>query len=751
MAVGLSACVVLLLSVCLHVKCADMPEGVFQVECRERYFLLTVDLSFVGEEPLLEAVDGTGVYPITERYAATCGYSVSILPLQGLMALRASYFSCHAHHRDDEFTFSFRLTATHQEEEVTFTLDRKCSAALPWSSREVTCEENYMEVSVATEVACPSGALMGDSNVLRLTPSSITSDWQVMFQKGEEQLSPMNLSDAQKGGYMFDLTDRRIVFRTPYGQPDSSSTEVNGVPVEVVHATLFSTQSWVVLMVDLVASCSKYVGSCDDTGSMVWETPDLLYPSVEIPQLSFGLNGELMGQSDVEERGYAVEKVNGQVRIRIPYDAEGRHRKSVVSGHLFEFYVYHLYVEQILVNQDQTETRVRFHNTLASPLLPYPVFTENRTVLQDGAFTVYLGGVPEDVALTAVRLNTQEYTVTFTDISSRNFTEVVHPNDTHGFTLELPFDDPVVLQQFSREDSTLQYMLDINYTLTVLPENEPFFHLVSIEALFTDVSPPAFSAECSESGISFKLDRRPVDSLWVITVGSDPLTEELAERHGYIMTNDSKTLLLHAPLFSHGYEYTNITLKGSLGTFEILVRDRETLEVQSSSVKTCPFTRTEFIRCSPDGWMTVVTDVSLGAPSGESVKVSLADERCGPKETAGTRVLFSFQVNSCGSTVKFGLGHVTYRNEILEHKLVNMNESVTERVGVQCTYQLAHLHRLFTRYRFEADSEGIGDIIHRTPRKPELSPTINPRAPPTTTALTQQPTRTPVPSESTVR
>lgn len=34
------------------------------------------------------------------------------------------------------------------------------------------------------------------------------------------------------------------------------SPQVNGVPVEVVHATLFLRQSWVVLMVDVVAACS---------------------------------------------------------------------------------------------------------------------------------------------------------------------------------------------------------------------------------------------------------------------------------------------------------------------------------------------------------------------------------------------------------------------------------------------------------------------------------------------------------------
>lgn len=49
-----------------------------------------------------------------------------------------------------------------------------------------------------------------------------------MFHKAGEQLLPMNLSAARKQDYVFELTDRRLVFRTPYGQPEAFSTEVGG-------------------------------------------------------------------------------------------------------------------------------------------------------------------------------------------------------------------------------------------------------------------------------------------------------------------------------------------------------------------------------------------------------------------------------------------------------------------------------------------------------------------------------------------
>ncbi|KAF0029252.1 hypothetical protein F2P81_018357 [Scophthalmus maximus] len=565
--------------------------GVLHTECRDRNFMMAVDLSFTGEAFRFEAVDGTGAYPITQQYAAECGYTVSVLPLAGHVELRASYFSCHAENKDDVFAFNFNLILAQGGYEVTYTTAKTCSPPLPWSPREVTCEVNYMEV--------------------------------------------------------------------------------NGVPVEVVHATLFSRQSWVVLMVDLVAACSMYEGSYDDHGYMMWETPEVLHPLVSglhNTQINIGVNGELVEEPVAEERGYIVEKHNSTLEISIPYNAEGAYRKSVVNGDLYEYYIFHLYLEQISMDGDHVDTRLRLHRTLATPLLQRPVFTENRTVPEEHAFTVYLGNVPEDVELSGGELNEHKCAVPFTNASGHTFAKVAYPNNTNGYILKVPFDDPVVIQQFSKEGHAIKHMLDINYTLTVLSENEPYYHLASVMAL-TDVSPPEFDAVCSESGIRFKLDHRPFDYLWYISIGSDLLTPELAAQHGYIISNNSRSLLLEVPLFTYGYEYKDISLKGFLGTFEILIRDHETSEVQRSTIKTCQFASTELIMCSTDGRMTVVADLSLAIPSGGMpARTNLNDKYCGPKEADDTRALFSFPLNSCGSMVKLGKENVTYENEIFFSK-----------------------------------------------------------------------------------
>lgn len=49
-----------------------------------------------------------------------------------------------------------------------------------------------------------------------------------MYHRAGEQSPPMNLSVARKQDYEFDMTDGRLVFRTPYGQPEAFRTEVSG-------------------------------------------------------------------------------------------------------------------------------------------------------------------------------------------------------------------------------------------------------------------------------------------------------------------------------------------------------------------------------------------------------------------------------------------------------------------------------------------------------------------------------------------
>ncbi|CDQ95259.1 unnamed protein product [Oncorhynchus mykiss] len=724
MAFGIWLGVFVLLSVWPSVRCSDLPRGAIETVCRDRYLLVTTQLSFAGNEPRFEAVDADGVHPITKQYGSECGYMFSILPLPGHAELRASYFSCHTDNQDDEvFTFSFNLiTIDANGGDATYSVNATCSLPLPWSPREVSCEENYMEVSVRGEVSGLPGTTADDwTAALAEAHSSATSTWQVMFQQEGQQLTPMSPSEARELGYVFYLTQGRLVFRSPYtpGSVMGSVTMVNGTLVEVVYPILISRQRWVVIMVNLVVACSTDEGMYDGAG-LVWQTPTLLSPLVsglESSNISMGVDGQLLDEANTAARGYSLDISDTTVQISIPFNAAGGYRKSFVMANMYhEFYVVRLYYEQIFMDDSGVETRLRLHRPMNTPLLIQHLSIINQTVLEDRVFTVYLGNLSYDVDLVAVKLNGHNFTILEATKSGLVITMVPQPNSTlHAYILRVPFD--AVIHKLYPTEGLLEYLLDINYTLVILPQAEPYFYLASVVAQFNDVFPPVFKGVCKEKSIRFQMDHKPFDYLWEVGVGPYILTTNLAAKRGYIMRNDSKSLTLEVPLFSVGYTYKDINLKQFRGTFEILSRAPKTLEVKSSLAKACLFQTTEIIVCSTEGVMTVVS-VILAIPGSEPSGSSLLDSTCRPQEMDDTRVLFSFRLDTCGTRVQFDYQHLTYENEItVEHTSQSVEAPVSTRLTVRCVYPLSGLYKLFAYRRFEADSPGFGTILTRVPVK----------------------------------
>lgn len=74
------------------------------------------------------------------------------------------------------------------------------------------------------------------------------------------------------------------------------------------------------------SSFLKDVGLPDGV-HMLWETPDMLYPTFSIIKVAVGLDGKLLDQLTAEEHGYVVWKHDSKSQIGIPFDADGRHAK----------------------------------------------------------------------------------------------------------------------------------------------------------------------------------------------------------------------------------------------------------------------------------------------------------------------------------------------------------------------------------------------------------------------------------------
>nr|XP_046184366.1 uncharacterized protein LOC124013855 [Oncorhynchus gorbuscha] len=561
--------------------------------------LINVNISkpLAHKETYTRSVVMLMVFTPSRSTMGQCGYMFSILPLPGHAELRASYFSCHTDNQDDEvFTFSFNLiTIDANGVEATYSVNATCSLPIPWSPREVSCEENYMEVSMRSDISCLSGTTDAWTAGLAKAHSSAMHTWQVMFQQEGQQLIPMSFSEARELGYVFHLTQGRLVFRSPY-TPRSvwSVSMINGSVVEVVHPILFSRQRWVVMMVDWIVACSTNEGMYDGAG-LVWQTPTLLSPLVsglsglESIKISMGVDGQLLDEPITAERGYSLDISDTTVQISIPFNAAGGYRKwfhffqSYVMDNMYqEFYVVHLYYEQIFLDDCGGETRFRLHRPMNTPLLIQHLSIINQTVLEDCVFTVYLGNLSYDVDLVAVTLNGHNFTILEANKSGLVITMVPQPNSTlHAYILRVPFEDAVV-------------------------------HKLMVMSLSCSHDPGSGMGSLKRPGLEviilkfvIQMDHKPFDYLWEVGVGPYILTTNLAAKRGYIMQNDSKSLTLEVPLFSVGYSYKDINLKQFYGSFEIHSQLPKTLEVKSSLAKACLFQTTEVLVCSTEGVVTV--------------------------------------------------------------------------------------------------------------------------------------------------
>ncbi|KAK9972160.1 hypothetical protein ABG768_025486 [Culter alburnus] len=702
-----------------------LPQVPIEVQCKAHSLSVSVDIPPSGSEPRFEAIDATGVYPITESYGAQCGYTYSVHPLLGRVILRASYFSCHTDNQNDEvFSFMFGVIIVDQSgEELFFNVSETCSVR-PFSPREVICEENYMEVSVKTDLPCStSGSVKEDfSAAFSVARSSAVETWQVMLQQGGQLSEVMSTEDAAALGYFITATPGRLVFRTTFGQPYASVKMVSGVAVEVVEATVFFRQNWMVVMVDLVVACSLDKGSFDGY-RLHWRTPAVMTPlalqsEFRSQYISIGVDGELLDEQASVDRGYSLTASEDTIDSSIPIAAEGAIRKSFVTDGVYnELYTIQLTYQQSFVDQRGVETKYNVIRQMATPPIPRLPFSINQTNPEERVFTVYLGNIPFDVELVAIELNGQEISVLTAMQMGFSITRVQEDGSdiTFAYILRVPFEDQFVVKQYITE-GLFEYSLEVKWTLNIISQMESYYHFSSVTAFVQDILPFVFDSLCANNGIRFMKNHQEYDYLWDVVVGHYPLTQQLASERGYIMTNDSTSLTLDVPLFTIGFIYENITLQQFLGTFELLTRNAKTLEIKQSSAKSCLFETTELLVCSSEGVMTVVSDITKAVPAANPARTTLLDPSCRPQETDETRVLFSFGLNTCGTRFQIDQQYVTYENEVIFHELYStdskpvITRDAAYRMTVRCIYPVSGIESLFVDRKFRMGTPGIGQI-----------------------------------------
>ncbi|XP_058867903.1 uncharacterized protein LOC117404809 isoform X1 [Acipenser ruthenus] len=302
----------------------------------------------------------------------------------------------------------------------------------------------------------------------------------------------MTAEDARTAGYLVNSTSSRIIFRSPYGMPMSEVLLVSGIPVEVVRATVFYKQRWMLLLVDTSAACAKNPSVFNGT-YLSWVTPRLITPLVLHPTkfldklITMGVEGRGLDEVAATSRGYQLLVNSTAVEIRIPFGAVGGYRKShVIDNKYNQVYEIDLFLEHQWTDDLWEVTQHRSFKPACSPYLPETPYVVNNTVPSEKGFTVTLGNFKPDVELKNLTLNGVPLTLPEAQNRGVKISEVQHPNGTKDFVLKVPFNNPLVSVEYIGA-LIRRYSLNINYTLNIVPQNEPYFHPVAIVCDVKDV------------------------------------------------------------------------------------------------------------------------------------------------------------------------------------------------------------------------------------------------------------------------
>ncbi|NXG33724.1 ZP2 protein, partial [Dromaius novaehollandiae] len=677
-----------------------LPPGFVASSCHSRIFWMKLNkLLLQGKFFQLEINDPyAGPVLLDEKLASRCGY-VLTEDVWGNPVFRASVLGCHVANEADELfslTVNIRVSSfPSMRAAVTYTYPMYCSYS-SWAPREIVCEENYMEVSVKTDVpAVSNDYTVAWMSALPETQKVAYQLWQLMFVSPSGRKTIM-VSDAAKLGYSFNNTLSRVYLRAPYHSNESDFTTVGGVNMNMITSTSMYRQRWLLLLIDTTVSCPVDGTSFTDT-TLTWTVPSII-PTLVLQEstflsknISMGVNGQVI--VNPEEKNYLLEHNKTHIGITIPIGAEGGKLKSSVSGGVYGIiYSIDLFLEHTWTDADWQTTKYTIIKSIVTPFMPQIPTVINNTLPEERIFNVAFGHFLPDVSLVAITIGNVPFTLRQAQHQGYNIYETPFSNTTKGFILKVPFDDPYVLKEYVNKNET-KYTLLLNYTVSVGAEMTLYYHSAEMECVIADIELPEAVGYCDKENLYLAIPISGLHQYWNLYIGNKLLNRHTALTNGYFAATNSTHLILQIPLFAIGVIYEEVSFQKIKARFDVALRKAGTLETLQIFSISCNFNSSAFVVCHPDGTIMISAQMKT-VPAIDMSKTKLRDSSCKPKEYNEGHVFFKFHVTTCGTSVRFEGDHIIYENEISyeketlpEQSLPTITRDTDYRLTVLCYYR----------------------------------------------------------------
>ncbi|XP_059210369.1 uncharacterized protein LOC131989187 [Centropristis striata] len=747
---------VLLLAFLPFCVTSPAPTGMFQTRCLERHFWLSVKSSFLGQKIRFDFEDQDGFHVLSDQEATLCGYSVLIDDV-GDLVFRASFLACHVH-RKGEADYHLRVWFVKLQADgkvAAYPFQLHCSLRGRWSFREIVCEENYMEVSIQLPVTSTNEkvadeadmAVMfhrddqapGEARVWSLTEAAALG-YHISL-RGSLLTLRSPYSSALSYFVKENGVDLEIVRATIRCRLQRNVLAVDAtVACALNKATADGSDLlWAVphILTPLVH------GRFRDRGVRI---------GVNGRVLSESENKE-RGYKISQQEGRV------EVRVPLGARG-GHVKSGVVRGQYSQSVSVDLFFRSQWEDDRWPLTQHRSFRLLQTRLIPPIIFTNNTSdglfSVTFGLFApdVSLQKVTVDGGgdlLTWTHSDTADLSVS--RLAHSNGSHSYHLR----FPLSHPKIIPEFIGGgFKTYSLSFTFTLKVSpsgelfyHEATIEPRTE-----------YTAPGSPKLEGKCTESSLLVLLHHRAhhTELQWELFLGAHKLDWDLVEMGKFVVEAEDDYLTVEIPLYSPGMNYVSLcklrirntshsflkgfqhiivpsvlikkmcsvihftritlllhniavvmmhvsffsfpmqelTLQGFVSGVEVFVVDAESLEVADSLVHRCTFPVREQLACLPEGRMVAVVDTTHTIPATRPNRTTLLDPSCVPIETDSTRALFSFSLDSCGTTVTSEGNFLVYENQIsYPQEFLPLNGPLIHRdspyrLTIQCRYPANH-------------------------------------------------------------
>ncbi|XP_048883672.1 zona pellucida protein AX 4 isoform X3 [Brienomyrus brachyistius] len=728
-------CVVLLCILQISVSTV-IPAGMFKMACHDRHFWLNVQSQFLGQTTRLGFEDSSGVHYLPIERAAECGYGIGY-SAAGDLVVRASFLACHVNSKLGQkgAEFWLRVHVVNEDadsREVVYPLLLSCPLFQAWNPREVVCEEGYMEVSVTWWL--PHNNHLNREEDVRPPEEDGLSQGQVAFHVPHQtSVEAMSVRQAHLQGYRINAMGDRLVMRCLYSSPLSYVLQVpdHGIEVEAVSATVFYQRQKIPLLANLSVACPLSRAMVDGE-HLSWTFPQILSPLVQgwfrDKGVRMGVGASLLSECQILERGYEIGLRHHLVEIRIPFGAEGGFIKSNIVDHS---YSQSFSVDLFFIHQWEEGhwgvTQHRSFRSLNTTYVPRRLVLINNTIPGQGMFSVTFGVFSPEVSLRSVAVR-GEAPLSWAQARKSGLRVSLMPfaNGSHAYQIQVPFTHPQVFLEYIG-GGYRRHILEMVLSLDILPSNVAFFHHATVVCDSQDAVLPRLEGKCTDKGVLVLLHYGNLGSKWEMYIDGRRMDWEVVKLGGYVVNlEEEEYFSVELSMYSLGVVYENISLQGLKIRVEASVVNVDSEIVEHTLVQQCTFPVWEFLLCLPEGRAVAVVDTSRTTPPVKPNRTALLDLSCRPSAADGTRALFNFSLDSCGTKTSMEGNHLVYENEVVymertARPLPLIHRDTHFRLILQCRYLVNSsitIHHLPTAFPSSTSNHTHGSPGYLWSKKP---------------------------------